>query len=306
MLHYIGGIMKLEDKIYGAIGLTVFLTIAYYYAYSFVDLHLSKLCDKYVCFEFPPYADFLAIWSAIIGLYFVVTSLDAWKHQDQYQTAKKNIEQLYTISNTVGRLTNILRNLDEYTLKNPNIFQLSNAQPPIKHTNAFLKFQSFKTEYEIDELIEHAEESILEKSINLKHKKFENLINKIKNYTQNIEKEIQLLDEAVMIQYQKDLLTMQTTLQDIEDKINKMEDGPLKEGNQTQLKFISSESNLNIFPKEKPFIFEDDSKIQYKKAICGDIEQSKITEVLNKEKQLLLDFEIGLKDLQSILNDSIS
>jgi len=298
--------MVIKNKIWMSIGLGVGLTIIYYYIYAYFQIWFDNLCKKNYCIEFFPIGDFIACYIAIVGLYFVVTSLDAWKHQDQYQTAKKNIEQLYTISNTVGRLTNILRNLDEYTLKNPNIFQLSNAQPPIKHTNAFLKFQSFKTEYEIDELIEHAEESILEKSINLKHKKFENLINKIKNYTQNIEKEIQLLDEAVMIQYQKDLLTMQTTLQDIEDKINKMEDGPLKEGNQTQLKFISSESNLNIFPKEKPFIFEDDSKIQYKKAICGDIEQSKITEVLNKEKQLLLDFEIGLKDLQSILNDSIS
>lgn len=86
--------MKLEDKIYGAIGLTVFLTIAYYYVYSFVELHMSKLCDKYVCFEFPPYADFLAIWSAIIGLYFVVTSLDAWKKQDQYNNAKNRIALL--------------------------------------------------------------------------------------------------------------------------------------------------------------------------------------------------------------------
>lgn len=88
--------MRLEDKIYGSIGLTVFLTIAYYYVYSFIDLYMSKLCKKYVCFEFPPYADVLAVWVAIVGLYFVVTSLDAWKHQDQFNAAReiyKNIEE---------------------------------------------------------------------------------------------------------------------------------------------------------------------------------------------------------------------
>lgn len=84
--------MKLEDKIYGSIGLTVFLTIAYYYAYSFVELYVSKLCDKYVCFEFPPYADLLAIWVAIIGLYFVVTSLDAWKNQYKFEEAVQTIK----------------------------------------------------------------------------------------------------------------------------------------------------------------------------------------------------------------------
>lgn len=85
--------MKLEDKIYVSIGLTVFLTIAYYYAYSFVELYISKLCDKYVCFEFPPYADFFAIWVAIVGLYFVVTSLDAWKNQYKFQEAIKTCKE---------------------------------------------------------------------------------------------------------------------------------------------------------------------------------------------------------------------
>lgn len=93
--------MKLEDKIYAAIGLTVFLTIAYYYVYSFVDLYVSELCDKYVCFEFPPYADFLAIWTAIIGLYFVVTSLDAWKKQDQYNNAKNRIALLNDLKHKI-------------------------------------------------------------------------------------------------------------------------------------------------------------------------------------------------------------
>ena len=60
--------------------------------------------------------------------------------------------------------------------------------------------------------------------------------------------------------------------------------------------------DFNAFHQEKPVFSTKveeleylSAKIQYKKAICGDIEQSKITEVLNKEKQLLLDFEIGLR-----------
>lgn len=86
--------MKLEYKIYWSVGLTVLLTIAYYFVYVFVDLHVSKLCDKYICFEFPPYADVLSIWVAIIGLYFVVSSLDAWKQQDKYNNAKIRIAAL--------------------------------------------------------------------------------------------------------------------------------------------------------------------------------------------------------------------
>lgn len=101
--------MKLEDKIYGAIGLTVFLTIAYYYVYSFVELHMSKLCDKYVCFEFPPYADFLAIWVAIIGLYFIVTSLDDWKKQYKFNNT---IEAIKDINIFKKNLVHYIKNLN--------------------------------------------------------------------------------------------------------------------------------------------------------------------------------------------------
>lgn len=112
--------MKLEDKIYASIGLTVFLTIAYYYVYSFVDLYVSKLCDKYVCFEFPPYADVLAIYVAIVGLYFVVTSLDAWKSQDKYQTAKLNIKDPLTLKDKLIGLCHKLNNIYRPYLESEN------------------------------------------------------------------------------------------------------------------------------------------------------------------------------------------
>lgn len=116
--------MKLEEKIYGSIGLTVFLTIAYYYAYSFVDLYISKLCDKYVCFEFPPYADLLSIWVAVVGLYFVVDSLDAWKMQDKYLNSKKSMEYIQLINEQMKYIGYKLNNFypkDSIVLRNEEL-----------------------------------------------------------------------------------------------------------------------------------------------------------------------------------------
>ncbi|ELW77047.1 hypothetical protein ACINWC743_A0621 [Acinetobacter sp. WC-743] len=45
------------------------------------------------CVEFLPYGDFLAAYIAIVGLYFVITSLDAWKNQYKFEEAVKTIEQ---------------------------------------------------------------------------------------------------------------------------------------------------------------------------------------------------------------------
>ena len=90
--------MNIKEKTYFSIGLTVFIIIAYYYLYSFVELASNNLCQKYICFEFPSLAEVLAIYVAIIGLYFVVTSLDAWKQQDKYYNTKKSMEYITQIN----------------------------------------------------------------------------------------------------------------------------------------------------------------------------------------------------------------
>lgn len=85
--------MHVKKGIYTALLLTVFLTIAYYFMYAFLELNMKEWCEKYICFEFPSYADVLAIWVAIIGLYFVITSIDAWKNQYKFQEAIKTCKE---------------------------------------------------------------------------------------------------------------------------------------------------------------------------------------------------------------------
>lgn len=184
----LGGIMKLEDKIYGAIGLTVFLTIAYYYAYSFVDLHLSKLCDKYVCFEFPPYADFLAIWSAIIGLYFVVTSLDAWKHQDQYQTAKQNIKLLHTVSEKLISFNVKISNVRDFNKE--VLFLKTQRNKEIMKTQLFSRYESLMENLGIIQLVNDTDYKITQMEKGLYQNEFNTIINLACSYVTNIDSEI--------------------------------------------------------------------------------------------------------------------
>lgn len=83
-----------EDKVYMSITITVILFFLYYLSYSAAELYLGKFCKKYVCFEFLSFGEFIAIWVAIIGLYFVVTSLDGWKNQYRFEEAVKAFKQL--------------------------------------------------------------------------------------------------------------------------------------------------------------------------------------------------------------------
>lgn len=109
--------MQVKKDIYKALGLTFFLTIAYYLTYAFVELNISNWCKKNVCFEFPPYADVLAIWVAIIGLYFVVKSLDDWKNQLKINNAIENYKTLYDVYKKIEEIF-ILLNIHEVEYKN--------------------------------------------------------------------------------------------------------------------------------------------------------------------------------------------
>ncbi|WMG20087.1 hypothetical protein [Acinetobacter johnsonii] len=109
--------MQVKRDIPIALGLTVILTIIYYFIYAFLALNMKEWCDKNICFEFPPYADVLAIWVAIIGLYFVVTSLDDWKNQLKINNAIENYKTLYDVYVKIEEIF-ILLNIHEVEYKN--------------------------------------------------------------------------------------------------------------------------------------------------------------------------------------------
>ncbi|WP_457795246.1 hypothetical protein [Acinetobacter baumannii] len=163
--------MKLEDKIYFSVGLTVFLTIAYYYFYSFVDLYLSKLCDKYVCFKFLTYSELLAIWVALIGLSFVVSSLDDWKNQYKFEKATKTIAEL----NNIIYLLNFLESrINDMIIKSKrdNFIGLSSIESDFKEQ---------VSKEDIYSRLSHLEEIINYEKNNLHQKKFEDLFIKFNN-----------------------------------------------------------------------------------------------------------------------------
>lgn len=95
---------KLRNKIITAFALTGVMSVIYYFAYSFVELNLSKWCKTNICIEFPSYADALAIWVAIIGLYFIVTSLEEWKGQYKFEKALQTFKKVKELSYGLDKL----------------------------------------------------------------------------------------------------------------------------------------------------------------------------------------------------------
>lgn len=276
-----GGIMKLEDKIYGAIGLTVFLTIAYYYAYSFVDLYLSKLCDKYVCFEFPPYADFLAIWSAIIGLYFVVTSLDAWKHQDQYQTAKQNIKLLHTVSEKLTSFNVKISNVRDFNKE--VLFLKTQRNKEIMKTQLFSRYESLMENLGIIQLVNDTDYKITQMEKGLYQNEFNTIINLAHSYVTNIDSEIKKKNAEIMKNYQENIVQNQLEKNQQLAEAEKIEDEDSKNMVRAYLQFSKYTKSL-----KQP-----------------DLTQNQIDAIITKNHIHYHNFSVKLKILQDKLNKYI-
>ncbi|MEG8243196.1 hypothetical protein MKS77_18735 [Acinetobacter baumannii] len=94
--------MKLKHKILLAIGLGAFSIFIYYFLFVAVEKNSLSICATFYCLELIPIGDFIAIYISIVGLFFVVSSLNDWKVQDKYNNAKIRAAELNEISSLIN------------------------------------------------------------------------------------------------------------------------------------------------------------------------------------------------------------
>lgn len=103
-----------------SIELWILCTLIYYWLYIFSIEHLTNFCKNEFpyCIDFLPYGDFLAAYIAIVGLYFVVSSLDDWKQQHKLNNTLIAIQEIIAfkkeLNNYIDNLSSILDLGEEY------------------------------------------------------------------------------------------------------------------------------------------------------------------------------------------------
>ena len=227
--------MKIRNKIYWSVGLVLPGTGLYYLTFVSVDKLFSKWCKTNYCFEFPPYADTLAIYVAVVGLYFVVTSLNEWKTQEKYFKSRVNFEILSEMCAVLKNIDEDLLNLKMTDLSKYNksdlLFMMGFSQGSLNnYLNDQLKFTHDKVKRKSSTL-EQEKEAIVDKSNGL----LQEDINKIFSaYSEiilkasiQLNKTIEKKDNDSMEDYQQELDSLYTTFHhDIEnllDELKKLE-----------------------------------------------------------------------------------
>lgn len=265
--------MKTKTKgIWAAIGFVLSIGV-YYFLVQGIEWIWSGVCAKYYCMKTLSLAEFLSIEAALIGVYFVVSSIDDWKKEDQYQTAKKNILKLHAIYKKLKiynvRLANLEKNISALYITLDKT-----KSRKIQHTQLFLRYQSILSELEIKKEIAEADYSITQQSKNLYQQDFNNLIGLAHDYINTIDKKLAKKDEEIIIKQNSDIQSIRT---EYEAKLRNSS--------------IVDKQTLLVEMTEKCNFYQQNLK------------QNDIDLILNQEHQKFNKYKKELSDLQHKINN---
>lgn len=270
--------MNIRNKILSAIGLGVILTIAYYYIYSYFQIWFEDLCQKNYCIEFFPIGDFIACYIAIVGLYFVVTSLDAWKHQDQYQTAKQNIKLLHKISEELTSFNVKISKVRDF--KKEILFLNTQFKKEIMNTELFLRYKNLMEDLEIIPFVNDTVYKITQMEQGLYQNEFNTIINLAHSYVTNIDSEITEKNAEIIKKYQENIVQNELDKKQQLAEAENIEDDNLRKKAIISINFNQYENPVKIL----------------------DLTQNQINSIVLKKSFDYHNFSIKLKNLQDKLN----
>lgn len=176
----------------------------YYYLSIAIESFWYDYCVNSYCMKTLSLAEFLSIEAAAIGVYFVVSSIDDWKKEDQYQTAKKNIKLLHSIYKKLELYNVQLANLESRRTKLYIIID-KRKESKIENTQLYNKYRSWLHEIEIKKDIKEADYSITQQSKNLFQEDFNRLIGFAHDYIFNIDSKITKKDKELIKQQTNDI-----------------------------------------------------------------------------------------------------
>lgn len=278
--------MKTKTKGISAAIIFIISIGVYYYLIQGIEWFWSDFCaNSNSCMKTLSLAEFLSIEVALIGMYFVVSTLDDWKKQDQYQVAKANILKLHNISSILKKFNEKISDFDN--LYSRALLNPSNTY--IEKTDNFLIYEDYKNNLKIEEDIRQCSLDIKDKAVSLHQNHFESCVDLAKEYLKDINNEILNLNSIKASLINEIIEKNLENKEIINKKIENQKDGFLKE-------FLLISNAVNNINNQKNGInnFSD-----------LDISSEEFRAIVKNNELKFQDFTLSLKKLQKNLNDFV-
>lgn len=176
----------------------VFLILASIFYYLFYSLisngYTVNYCQNINCIEILSLAEFLSISTALLGLFWVIDSLNSWKDQDAYYNSRDiNLELkkfIYTCDNSI--ITEIMKlpksmTFDEMSSNLKRILPASGIGSPISNLCHKIEYENicYREEFkELSKLVNKIISSIWN-TIERENNNFENIDSRIEHATRD-------------------------------------------------------------------------------------------------------------------------
>ncbi|EXF56672.1 hypothetical protein J502_2241 [Acinetobacter sp. 1294596] len=168
--------MKTRTKgIIAAVGF-IFSIGIYYYLSLAIEWMWSDVCAKHYCMKTPTLAEFLAIEVAVIGLYFVISSLDEWKKQYKFTKEIETMEEF----TRAKQILELLVSKIHYLITECRRYDYMGMYEAEKEFKEILKIQN------VHNRIYNLRNTIFEVANNLHQKDIENLFYEFNTIVDNI------------------------------------------------------------------------------------------------------------------------
>lgn len=208
--------LKLVFNIFAS--LTISILVYYLFSFTVYENRFQDLCSKFYCLELIDFSNFCGIMLSIVGLYFVVDSLDSWKDQQAY----------YNSRDFLNELNNYLADCEYRSIFEVMHYISNDASNQILKEENKTKIKGFLPRIGIGSEFDKLEAKIKSSAVNFEEELLElyDLIYlMIKNMHQTIEKEkvtYKNVDSRLNIAVRNDLIKARSMKNELENKLSKL------------------------------------------------------------------------------------
>lgn len=154
--------MQIKRDLCKATLLVIILSIFYYVFHAWNENTLNTYCQKYICFEILSFAEFLALLTAWISLYFVLKSLESWKDSYKFQRAIEAMKKVYELKpisdqylSILYKLSNQLKKTKEHDLKSSFYLEEKEYDEKFDDLDIYKKILDFEYWLDLDKNIKY-------------------------------------------------------------------------------------------------------------------------------------------------------
>lgn len=208
--------LKLVFNIFAS--LTISILVYYLFSFKVYENSFQNLCSKYYCLELIDFSNFCGIMLSIVGLYFVVDSLDSWKDQQAY----------YNSRDFLNELNNYLADCEYRSILEVMHYISNDASNQILNEENKIKIKGFLPSIGIGSEIDELKGKIKSSAIHFEEEflKLHDLIYlMIKNMHQAIEKEkfsYKNFDSRLVMAVRNNLIEARSMKNELEKKLSKV------------------------------------------------------------------------------------